>query len=87
MEEQDGDLISDVLVLELSLVRGESLSVPGPAVTSLPVSDRGQASNSQTSLPFRGFQGARHSTGAAPFFSVLETWRRRAISGKDKAEF
>lgn len=87
MEEQDGDVISDVLVLELSLVRGESLSVPGPAVTSLPVSDTGQASNSQTSLPFRGFQGGRHSTVGAPFFSVLETWRRHAVSGKDEAEF
>lgn len=65
VEERDGDIVPDVLVLELSLVRGESCSVPGPAVTSLPLSDRGQGSNSQTLLPFRGFQGGRRHNGCS----------------------
>lgn len=40
---------------------GESLNVPGLAVTSLPVSERGQTSSSQKSGPVLGFQGRIHS--------------------------
>lgn len=41
---------------------GESLSVSGLAVTSLPVSARGQTWSSQNSLPVLGLQGRMHST-------------------------